>query len=94
MCRFLTSIWGGLFSISLDLHSTGDSAVGFSTRQISHVEEGVVEGGEQMHHTEVVGLGGGASLRWSEVGHLLFLHFNFFLGSLQRQSAKVCLLTI
>ena len=71
MCRFLTSIRGGLFSISLDLHTTGDLGVGFSTGKISHVDESVVVGCEEMENTEVV-LVGDVSLRWTEVGNLLF----------------------
>ena len=79
MCRFLTSIWGGFFSISLNLHSTGDSAVGFSTGEISHVNESVIEGGKEMDNTEVDNIFIGTDLRWTEIGLLLFLHFNFLL---------------
>lgn len=79
ICRFLTSIWGRFFSIGLDLHSSGDSAVGFSTGEISNVNESIVEGGEKMDNTEVVDILGGTGLRWSEVGNLLFLNFFGFL---------------
>ena len=71
ICRFLTSIWGGLFSISLNLHTTGDLRVGFSTGKISHMDESVVVGCEEMENTEVV-LVGDVGLWWTEVGNLLF----------------------
>ena len=38
----------GLFSIASDLHSSGDSAVGFSAGDIGYVDEGVVPGGHDM----------------------------------------------
>jgi len=82
ICRFLTSIGGGLFSIGLDLHSSGDLAVSFSAGKISDVEEGVVESGEEMHNTEVVDFGLGSGLGWPEVGLLIFSHFFDFLGRL------------
>ena len=72
----LTSIWRRFFSIGLNLHTTGDSAVGFSTGEISDVDESVVEGSKEMDNTEDSGvflLG----LWWTEVGLLLFLNFNF-----------------
>ena len=75
----LTSIWRRFFSIGLNLHTTGDSAVGFSTGEISDVNESVVEGSEEMNNTEVVDLNGGTSGRWTEIGLLLFLDFNFLL---------------
>jgi hypothetical protein len=40
------SVWGGLVTISLDLHSTGDTGDGFAAGQIGDVDEGVVERGE------------------------------------------------
>lgn len=83
MCRFLTSIWGRLFSIGLDLHTSSDLAVGFSARQIGHVDEGVVEGGQQVDDSEGVLLGGSNSLGWSVVGDFLFLD-DLLLGGLQR----------
>ena len=72
----LTSIWRRFFSIGLYLHTTGDSAVGFSTGEISDVDESVVESSKEMDNTENSGvflLG----LWWTEVGLLLFLNFNF-----------------
>ena len=74
----LTSIWRRFFSIGLNLHTTGDSAVGFSTGEISDVDESVVEGSKEMDNTED---GGVFLLRlwWSEVGLLLFLNFDFSL---------------
>ncbi len=42
----------GFFSIGLDLHTTGDSAVGVSTGYISDVEESIVPGGEDVSDTE------------------------------------------
>ena len=79
ICRFLTSVWGRFFSISLNLHSTGDSAVGFSTGKISNVNESVIEGGKKMDNTEVVDILLGTDLRWTEIGLLLLLNFNFLL---------------
>ena len=78
-----SSIWGGFFSIGLNLHTTGDSGVGFSTGQISDVDEGVVEGGEEMDDTEIVLLLLGSGGWWSEVGNLLLLDFDFFLSWLE-----------
>ena len=78
-CRFLTSVWRRFFSIGLNLHSTGDSAVGFSTGEIGDMDESVVEGGEEMHNTEVVGLDGSTCGWWTEVGLFLFLDFDFLL---------------
>ena len=80
----LTRIWRGLFSISLDLHTTTDSSVGFSTRQISNVDESVVEGGQQVDDTEVVLLGGSTTGWGSEVGNFFFLDLvNLLLGRLK-----------
>lgn len=36
----------GLVTVSLDLHTTGDTADGFTAGQIGNVNEGVVERGE------------------------------------------------
>ena len=82
MVRFLTSIWRALLSVSLDLHATGDSRVGFSSGEISDVNESVVCGSQQMDNTEVVHIGAGSVLSWTEVGLLLFLDFDFFLWAL------------
>ena len=51
--KVLTSIGGGFLSISLDLHSTGDSAVSFTAGEIGHMEESVVESGLDVADTEV-----------------------------------------
>ena len=77
--KFLTSVGRRLFSISLNLHSTGDSAVGFSTGEIGDVNESVVEGGKEMNNTEVVDFSSGTSLWWTEIGLFFFLNFNFLL---------------
>jgi hypothetical protein len=79
ICRFLTSVWRGFFSISLNLHSTGDSAVGFSTGEIGDMDESVIESGQKMDNTEVVNILLGTNLRWTEVGLLLLLNFNVLL---------------
>jgi hypothetical protein len=77
--RFLTSIWGWFFSISLNFHTTGDSAIGFSSRKIGDVDESVVEGGEKVDNTEVVWcfLTSLVKVGWAEIGNFLF--FNDFL---------------
>jgi hypothetical protein len=46
------SVWGGLVTVSLDLHATGDTGDGFAARQIGDVDEGVVEGGEDAGNAE------------------------------------------
>ena len=71
--RFLTSIGRRLFSIGLNLHSSGDSEVGFSSREIGHVDESVVEGGKEMDDSENVLVLSSTGLRGSVVGNLLFL---------------------
>ena len=50
----LTSIGRGLLSVSLDLHTTGDSSVGLAAGQVSHVDEGIVECGQDVADTESV----------------------------------------
>ena len=37
------SVGGGLVTVGLDLHATGDTGDGFAARQIGDVDEGVVE---------------------------------------------------
>ena len=74
--------------ISLNLHSTGDSAVGFSTGEISHVNESVIEGGKKMDNTEVVNILLSTDLRWTEVGLLLLLNFNFLLWWLHEKRVR------
>lgn len=45
-------VWGGLVTIGLDLHSTGDTGDGFAARQIGDVDEGVVEGRKDAGNAE------------------------------------------
>lgn len=89
ICRFLTSVRGGFFSISLNLHSTGDSAVGFSTGEIGDVNESVVESGEEMNNTEVVDFSSGTGLWWTEIGLFLFLDFDFLLWWLYKMNVSL-----
>jgi hypothetical protein len=42
------------------------------------MDESVVEGGKKMNNSEVVNILGCTSLRWSEIGNLLFF-FNFLI---------------
>lgn len=46
------SVGGGLVTVSLDLHTTGDTGDGFTAGQIGDVDEGVVEGGEDTSNAE------------------------------------------
>lgn len=46
------SVGGGLVTVSLDLHATGNTRDGFAARQIGDVDEGVVEGSENSGNTE------------------------------------------
>lgn len=46
------SVRGGLVTIGLDLHSTGNTGDGFTAGQIGNVDEGIVEGGEDTGDTE------------------------------------------
>lgn len=43
---------GRLVAVGLDLHAAGDTGDGFAARQISDVDEGVVEGGEDAGNAE------------------------------------------
>lgn len=88
MHRFLTSIWRGLLSISLNLHSSTDSSVGLSSGEIGDVDEGVVESGQNVDNSEGVLVLKGSGLGWSEVGNLLFLDFDFLLGWLQKSQRE------
>lgn len=45
-------VGGGLVTIGLDLHTTGDTGDGFTAGQIGNVDEGVVEGGEDTGNAE------------------------------------------
>lgn len=79
----LTGIGGGLLSIGLDLHATGDSGVGLAARQVSHVDEGVVESSEDVAHTEGVFSLLASSGHWgSVVSDLLFFSAFFALSAL------------
>ena len=83
MVRFLTSIGRALLSVSLDLHATADSRVGFPSGEIGDVNESVVCGSQQVHNSKVHDLSVvGTDLRWTEIGLLLISDFGFFLGSL------------
>ena len=88
--KFLTSVGRRLFSIGLNLHTTGDTAVGFATGQISDVDVSVVEGGEEMDNTEVVAAGTLSVLSGTEVVNLLFLRLIVLvlLGALYIQNLK------
>ena len=79
MIKFLTSIWRTLFSIGFDFHSSSDSAVSFSSREICHVDECIVESRHQVNNSEVVFVLSGTGLRWSKVIYFFFLYFHFFL---------------
>ena len=78
--KFLTSIWRAFFSIGFNLHSSSDSCISFSSREISHVDECVVECGHKMNNSEVVFFLSSSCLWGTEIICLLFLYFNFFLG--------------
>jgi len=80
-------VGGRLFSVGLDLHTTGDAGVGFTAGKIGHVDEGVVEGGLDVTDTKSVVSGLATNLRGSVVGLLLlllgfFTLLSFCLGSL------------
>ena len=78
----LTSIGRRLLSVGLDLHSTGDSGVGLTSGQVSNVDEGIVEGGEDVADTEsVLGLLSGSNSGRSVVSDLLFFSAFFALSS-------------
>ena len=87
MVRFLTSIGRRLFSIGLDLHTAGDAAVSFAAREISDVDESVVESSEEVDNSEVVRVLALLHLRRAKVVHLLFLRLLLLLGSLSKVSA-------
>ena len=40
----------GLVPVGLDLHAAGDAAEGLAAGEVGHVDEGVVEGGEDVRH--------------------------------------------
>ena len=69
-----SGVGGGLFSVSLDLHTTGDTGVSFTAGEIGDVNEGVVEVSLQVAHTEdVLGLLGLTHLGGTVVSDLGFL---------------------
>ena len=86
-----SSVGRRFLSIGLHLHTTGDTAVGLTAGQISHVEESVVEGGHNVAHGEhvlsVLGVGGSGG---TVVGNLLFLDclLVLLLGGLQNGKYK------
>ena len=84
MSCLLTSIWRGLLSISLDLHTSGDSGVGFSSGEISNVNESVVESSLDVADTEDVLL----VVTWSGLWRSVVNNFLFFLLGI---SALLCL---
>lgn len=45
-------VGGGLVTVGLDLHATGDTRDGFAARQIGDVDEGIVERGEDAGNAE------------------------------------------
>lgn len=46
------SVGRGFVPIGLDFHSTSDTYESFPSREIGNVDEGIVEGGEEMGHGE------------------------------------------
>ena len=71
-----SGVGGGLFSVSLDLHTTGDTGVGFTAGEIGDVNEGVVEVSLQVANTEdVLRLLGLTELGGTVVGNTFFLGF-------------------
>ena len=78
----MISLIANLVTVSLDLHSTGDSGVGLTARQVSHVDEGIVECGEDVANTEsVLGLLSSTNGGGSVVSNLLFLSAFFALSA-------------
>ena len=47
-----SGVGGGLITISLDLHTSGNTGDGFTASQIGNVDEGIVERGEDVGNTE------------------------------------------
>merc|ERR1719350_1193713 len=47
-----SGVGGSFVPVSLDLHASGDTGDGLATGQISHVNESVVEGSEDVGNTE------------------------------------------
>lgn len=79
----LTCVGGGLLSVGLDLHAAGDSSVGLAAGQVGHVDEGVVESGQDVADAKCVfGLFSSSSDGGSEVNNLLLLLFALGIGAL------------
>lgn len=74
-------VGGGLVAVGLHLHATGHAHDGLTARQIGHVDEGVVEAGEDVSHAEdLLAIAGGGTdghiLRLSATAGLLRCHFD------------------
>lgn len=52
-------VGGGLVTVGLDLHTTSDTGNGLAAGQISHVDEGVVERGEDAGNADLGGISDG-----------------------------------
>ena len=56
------SVRAGLVAVGLDLHAAGDADEGLATGKVGHVDEGVIEGREEVGNAENLltldGLGG------------------------------------
>ena len=76
----LTSIWRWFLSVSLNLHASGDTSVGFSAWEIGNVNESVVECRFNVAHAEdvLLVLLVGVHLRRSVISNLLFLLLRLF----------------
>ena len=82
--RTLTSVGRRFFSIGFDLHSTGNTAVSFTSGKIGDMDEGVVEGGLNVADSESKFVLTLVSLGRSVVSDLLFFDFLSFLWWLHR----------
>ena len=73
-----SGIRGRLITISLDLHSSSDSGESFASREISNVDEGIVEGSEDVSNSEDAGsrgdLGDEGDLLGDDLSRLLLGH--------------------
>lgn len=49
------SVWRGLVSVGLNLHTAGDTGDGFLAGEIGHMDESVVERGEDTSNTKDLG---------------------------------------
>ena len=56
------SVRAGLVAVGLDLHTAGDADEGLAAGEVGHVDEGVIEGSEEVSNAENLltldGLGG------------------------------------